>query len=283
MPESHDDLKDQLRGRYSVPTPVIRPIPARSLVAGLSLIVLSLSLFGYFAEYGRKELVPAVIAPVGGEARVLATEAAVVTALKVRPGQLVLRGTVLTTVSSDSRSSDGSVAQALVSSLDQRITAAQQELQVLDEEDALRRAGLTRQLTLLKHTLAQGTSEVKFREEVVAQQRAELERRKPLLEQGVVSRSSYDEMKAQAAGSQANALAAARELAAIAHQAEQIQTELGSAGSRLSLVKAEKNKELATLRAERARAGVASSGQLVAPLDGVVTSVAVNTGESVTS
>lgn len=97
MPEdqSTSSAEDQLRGRYSVPLPVIRPIPARALLAGVSAVFFLTALFGFYAEYGRKELVSASITPRGGEARLSSTGATTVRSIHVRPGESVSAGATL--------------------------------------------------------------------------------------------------------------------------------------------------------------------------------------------
>lgn len=283
MPEDQTPSpEEQLRGRYSVPLPVIRPIPARALVAGVSAIFFALSLFGFFAEYGRKELVPASISPVGGEARVSSTDAAVVKAVTVRLGQAVQAGAPLLEVSTDQASVGGSVATAARNALNKRADAIRGELALVDQDIAIRRAGLESQVGVVTGALKQAQAEVGFREEVVRRLKADLERRTPLASKGAVSDAALEELRLQLASAQANVLSSSRELATLRWQLSQLTSELSALTLRAPLTRAEKEKELASIEEELARAAVVAERQILSPIDGVVSAVPVSEGQSLT-
>ena len=75
----------------AIALPVIRPIPARSLVAGLSVAVSLISVFGYFVEVPRREYLRGWLEPVGGEIRIVAPYASMVLGMR-EPGSHIPRG-----------------------------------------------------------------------------------------------------------------------------------------------------------------------------------------------
>jgi hypothetical protein len=74
--------------------PVIRPIPARTLVAGLSVVLLLSALFAYFVQVPRREDVTGWLEPLGGEIRVMAPHQGVVMSL-APSGEDVAQGAAL--------------------------------------------------------------------------------------------------------------------------------------------------------------------------------------------
>lgn len=84
-------------GPSALTLPVIRPIPARTLVAGLSVVILLSALFSYFVEVPRREYMTGHLEPLGGEIRILALKSGTVSALPAT-GTDVNRGDVVAVV-----------------------------------------------------------------------------------------------------------------------------------------------------------------------------------------
>lgn len=85
--------------------PVIRPIPARTLVAGLSVIILFAALFSYLVEVPSREYVSGRLEPVGGEILLRAVQEGTVATL-APPGTDIDAGGLVATVVDVARHSE---------------------------------------------------------------------------------------------------------------------------------------------------------------------------------
>lgn len=108
-------------GPKALTLPVIRPIPARTLVAGMSVIIFLSALFAFFVEVPRREYMSGRLEPVGGEVRVLATRSGVVSGLSM-PGTALNRGEVVAVVQ------DTTLEPSAVQASGASLAAARQEL-----------------------------------------------------------------------------------------------------------------------------------------------------------
>lgn len=267
-------------GRYGISLPVIRPIPARALVAGLSAIVLGLTLFGFIAEYGRKELVAASVEPRGGMARVTSPASATVLSVLVSPGDVVQAGTALVALTTDQTYAKGTLSDAATRALEERTQAAQDELTLTAEEVEVRRSALRAQRTSLQRTTQLAEAETAQRGQVVQRLKADLARRQELVRQGFIAEAALDQHHIALATAEAEHLASQRATASMTAQLQQLDAELAALATRQALAQSQKKKELAELRQEQARTQTVARQYVPSRIDGTVAAVSVSSGES---
>jgi len=94
---SFEEQRPPPPGPSALSLPVIRPIPARTLVAGMSVVILLAAVFSYFVEVPRREYMSGRLEPFGGEIKLRALRAGTVAAL-APPGSEVDRGELAASV-----------------------------------------------------------------------------------------------------------------------------------------------------------------------------------------
>ncbi len=280
--ESTPRRTDFTPDRYRVPLPVVRPIPARALVAGVALTAALLSIFGFNVEYGRKELVAGYITPVGGEIRLLAPLAGTVT-LHARVGEPLEKGAVVADIQADRQGSLGSVGQSQLDQTQQRIELLENELLLVDSDRQTQLAGLRQQLGQLTVSRERAQAEATARAEVARLTREDLNRRTELSTRGYVSKTDLTQLQLRAASADADAATAARQVADASAQETSLRSAIESTSSKADLTLAEKRRELAALKGTTAEIAADTKTNLLAPSPANITAIAVTTGDTVTA
>jgi membrane fusion protein len=266
----------------ALPLPVVRPIPARALVAGVSAIAMATALFAYLVEVPRREHVQGQLAPAGGEIRIVAPYAGTVLELAA-PGTRVAEGAALAVLRDSRFGGSGAVAaeQARVLTDNQGALAA--EVETLQGEQRERERNLQRQMALARDVIAQARREGAVREEALRLSQAELARTAKLVESGFQSASRLEQMQAAVRLQEADMLAAQRGAAAAQAQLALLEAELQQSGSRTGLGMLEKRRQQADLRAQQSQTDSALRGALAAPLALTVLANAVTQGSTVSA
>jgi membrane fusion protein len=260
--------------------PVIRPLPARTLVAGLSVTVFLAALFSYFVEVPRREYVAGWLEPMGGEVRIQAPYAAVVVAI-AEPGTDVAAAAPVVTLKESRTGVEGDVAASQAASAQANLRAVSNEAETLGREQLERELGLQRQLGLAKSMVEQAAAEATSRREAVQLQEAELERTRSLVAQGFLAPGRLEQLQSQQRLQQAEVQAAVRAHLSAQAQLEALQGELAQSRTRSAVALSEKRRLASDLTAQRSALSSAVESQLVAPHDALVLASAVTRGSSV--
>lgn len=264
----------------ALPLPVVRPIPARSLVAGVSAVGLAAALFAYFVEVPGREYVQGQLAPAGGEIRIVAPYTGTVLEL-APPGSRVAAGSPLAVLRDSRFGAGGAVAAEQARSLTANQASLDAEVGVLQEEQRLRERNLGQQLALARGVIEQARREGAMRAEALALGQAELKRTAKLVDSGFQSASRLEQMQAALRLQEADMLAAQRTESAARAQLTLLEAELQQSRSRAGMGLLEKRRQQADLKSQQSQASSSLHGALAAPLPVTVLTNAVTRGSTV--
>lgn len=240
-------------------------------------------LFSIFANFDRVAIVPGVVAPISGVARLTAPKSGVVTAVLARQGAVVPRGTALIRIASADRLPNGTGASA------EMLRTWQRQQQLAEGERNAERIRTAAERQRLLRTVTESSSAIESLRTQATLQRQRIangERRlrdlTPLRAKGYVSAVTYAQ--------QEEVLLTLRQQLAVIGQGE-TEAENGLASARLRLAELDAASRRSDLAAEgtlldlqRGAAGaqVEAEVTLAAPLAGTVAAMLAAPGQSVT-
>jgi membrane fusion protein len=257
------------------------PLSWKIVSVFLAVLIVAVGMFLTTATYARKETVRGILKPVGGEARVLATQGGVLRALYVAEGALVERGTPLAKITRETLLSDGAIAdEQVLEGLRQEEATLRDRLRALAGAAPLDAVSMASSLAVLESDRAAALESARLGDARLAIATQRVTSARPLVASGLIA---AEELRRREEAE----LALRQEIAAARGRARSLEAqirELGARRSRLPFDQAQQRSQLeaalASLSQRRAQAEAARGYELRAQVSGRVSGVQVALGQS---
>ena len=257
------------------------PLSWKIVSVFLAVLIVAVGVFLTTATYARKETVRGILKPVGGEARVLATQGGVLRALYVAEGALVERGTPLAKITRETLLSDGAIAdEQVLEGLRQEEATLRDRLRALAGAAPLDAVSMASSVAVLESDRAAALESARLGDARLAIATQRVTSARPLVASGLIA---ADELRRREEAE----LALRQEIAAARGRARSLEAqirELGARRSRLPFDQAQQRSQLeaalASLSQRRAQAEAARGYELRAQVSGRVSGVQVALGQS---
>ena len=257
------------------------PLSWKIVSVFLAVLIVAVGVFLTTATYARKETVRGILKPVGGEARVLATQGGVLRALYVAEGALVERGTPLAKITRETLLSDGAIAdEQVLEGLRQEEVTLRDRLRALAGAAPLDAVSMASSLAVLESDRAAALESARLGDARLAIATQRVTSARPLVASGLIA---AEELRRREEAE----LALRQEIAAARGRARSLEAqirELGARRSRLPFDQAQQRSQLeaalASLSQRRAQAEAARGYELRAQVSGRVSGVQVALGQS---
>jgi membrane fusion protein len=269
---------DRLQGDIRIAAPVSWHVIGYGLLAA----VVGCALYFSLATYSRAETVKGSIILDRGVAPVVAPRRGIVSRLLVREGDLVRAGAPLAEIRSEEQMvAGGTLPQRTVAAVEEQEAGLARQSAAQSDAGRAAVSRLEAQATGLRQELASIGRQIAAQEELVAGAVTELESSRTIARRGFISRRDLVRREE-------DLLLRRQQLAQLEQTRIARQTALQEALREAAGARAEAASQLAGLDASRAQASMrrleAQAGRgfiLTAPVDGRVTAVAINAGQSV--
>ena len=257
------------------------PLSWKIVSVFLAVLIVAVGVFLTTATYARKETVRGILKPVGGEARVLATQGGVLRALYVAEGALVERGTPLAKITRETLLSDGAIAdEQVLEGLRQEEATLRDRLRALAGAAPLDAVSMASSVAVLESDRAAALESARLGDARLAIATQRVTSARPLVASGLIA---AEELRRREEAE----LALRQEIAAARGRARSLEAqirELGARRSRLPFDQAQQRSQLeaalASLSQRRAQAEAARGYELRAQVSGRVSGVQVALGQS---
>lgn len=257
------------------------PLSWKIVSVFLAVLIVAVGVFLTTATYARKETVRGILKPVGGEARVLATQGGVLRALYVAEGALVERGTPLAKITRETLLSDGAIAdEQVLEGLRQEEATLRDRLRALAGAAPLDAVSMASSMAVLESDRAAALESARLGDARLAIATQRVTSARPLVASGLIA---AEELRRREEAE----LALRQEIAAARGRARSLEAqirELGARRSRLPFDQAQQRSQLeaalASLSQRRAQAEAARGYELRAQVSGRVSGVQVALGQS---
>lgn len=256
--------------------------PSFALVAWVAVtLVGALISFAVWGEVSRKATVPGLLVHTLGTLEVTVPVAGVLAETRVSEGQRVEAGQVLFVVSIDRATTEGSTAALVAVTVQQRLAAleaerAARELQVRQRRDALqdriRRLEVEREST-------QQEAEFAKRRAMLAERG--VERLLQMAREGFVSEAQANVKQDELMEVQARAESARRAVAVLQREQRSLRDEIAGVNAQWAADRAQLERSAVALRQEAIENDARRTVAVVAPSEGVVTTVHLPSGAAV--
>jgi membrane fusion protein len=276
--EVFEQRADRLHGEIRIATPMSWHIVGYALLAILAVSILFLSL----ATYSRTETVKGSITLDRGVAPIIVHRHGVVTRVYVREGDRVRAGAPLAEIrSEDQMTAGGSGPEHMLRAMDRQEAGLASQYQASLQVGRAEAARLSAQAAGLSQELASIERQIEMQTSLVAAAAAELETIRNVADRGFISRRDVVQREE-------NILLRRQQLA----QLEQIrsakrgalaeaQRSIATARGQAAMQSAGLNASRAQISQERIQTQIARGLVITAPVDGFVTAIATNAGQSV--
>lgn len=265
-------------GEVRIASPITHTVWAiGSLVCGISI-----GLWLYFGEYTRRERVQGLVVPVGGLAKVRSRSAGDVSKVMVVEGDLVKRGDPLIVVDSE-RYLDSivGVSEGVSGTLREQQSTLQRDLDTTRSIASREQEDLRRQVILVREQIQHNRDEVDIQRADAREQAALLQRVESLLEKGYISVSDVQRQRTSASMSSAAVVRQLATRAALEQQLRDVEGRLARIPLTMASQLNESSRQLARTAAELGRNEVERTSVIRAPIDGIVSSLHVSSGQTV--
>ena len=257
------------------------PLSWKIVSVFLAVLIVAVGVFLTTATYARKETVRGILKPVGGEARVLATQGGVLRALYVAEGALVERGTPLAKITRETLLSDGAIAdEQVLEGLRQEEATLRDRLRALAGAAPLDAVSMASSVAGLESDRAAALESARLGDARLAIATQRVTSARPLVASGLIA---AEELRRREEAE----LALRQEIAAARGRARSLEAqirELGARRSRLPFDQAQQRSQLeaalASLSQRRAQAEADRGYELRAQVSGRVSGVQVALGQS---
>ena len=256
--------------------------PSFALVAWIAMaLVAALVAFAVWGQVTRKATVPGLLVPKLGTLEVSVPVSGVLAETRVSEGQRVEAGQVLFVLSTDHATTQGQTAALVAATVRQRLAAldaewAARELQVRQRREALqdriRRLDIERESTQQEAGLAQ-------RRAVLAQRG--VERLVELARDGFVSEAQANTKQDEMMEIQARTESARRAVAVLQREQQSLRAEIVGLDGQWAADRAQLERSAVALRQEAIENDARKTVAVVAPSDGVITTVHMPSGAAV--
>lgn len=273
---------DAQREKFLGEATIARPVPAWAftlLAAGTAALLIAVAVWG---QYTRRERVEGYLALDGGAPRVMTPDAGRLAELTVREGDNVKAGDVIARISLDRSSGSGtSNAESLALEMQSRRGILEKEqAQWRDLAEQQVQASQRRQKDL-RSELIQIDNEIRLQQTRIRSAKEQAEKYRQLAQDKFFSENAYKQRQDEVTDQEIK-------LTTLRRQRAQVERDLGAAKmeepqvtlrARAQLEQIER--QLSELRESMSNVEAKRESVIRAPLDGTVTNVAVNSGQSV--
>ncbi|RZI84386.1 MAG: HlyD family efflux transporter periplasmic adaptor subunit [Rubrivivax sp.] len=259
----------------------IRPVTGWTLTLFLGAMAAAAVLLLVFGSYTKKERVQGIIQPREGLAQITVPEAATVTSVKVKDGQVVKAGDVLMAVSQERFSDEGSTSLLVAKNLSEQRARLEDQVRGQADADAANRAAIAQRMQRARSDLVHLAEEARMLSQQIASSRKLLDGIKPLLEDHVISEFQYEQQRAQMLEQSARLQALERQRSAVQAELSMAGEELKSTEARTAAERASLGRTMLTVQQEGMQRRAAQVTQLRAPVDGTVSALIATPGMNV--
>ena len=266
--------------------PIVLARPWSSWLFALAGALVALAVCGclILGSYTKRATATGLLVPTQGVIRILPSTAGIVTQRRVDEGQKVRRGDLLFVLSDERRVADASGNARLSDA--QAASHAQRRSSLLGTINAMRllreqtQQGLRARLEALGEQERRAEQEIDLHSRRIQAAARTLERHRTLARERFISDAALQDKEDQVEALRAQLLSAQRQRAELGSTVVSIQSELQQAATRANTQIAEFERDLATLNLESAEANTRDRLAITAPMDGVVTAITAQIGQS---
>lgn len=276
------EVIDARRGEWLGSIIVAAPLSRWLLTLLASLLAMAILLFLCFGHYTSRETVAGTLVPSAGLLNVEAPSAGTITTLHVRGGEQVKAGDVLLEISGDQDSAALGDTHALVAQqLDVQRSRLQADLANQKQLSAQQIAALHAKIALLQSQLSQITGQLALQQQQVDSNQHLLDRIKPLLAKGYVSAVQIQQQTAALLNAQTQYKALVRQQLDVRQQLGATEQQLAQLPLDDATRRNDTERQLASLTQSMAQNELQRATVLRAPRAGVVSSVLLKPGQTV--
>lgn len=260
---------------------LIYPVSNYVLLAGALILIIVFVLFSIFASYTRHTSVPGVLEPTQGVVKVYGTQSGVLRALLVGEGQSVRKGDILFVFETEHRASNGKVVESELSEkLIERVSTLRNELGGTVQLHEASVTTLRRKLAALESNRSTLQDEIRIQEKRLRLSEDTLTRHQSLHESGFLSQAQLQQKLDDLMDQQLRLQSLQK--AAISADAElsNMRLELKHSPLREQIAKAQIDRNISTAEFELRKQQSDHEWSVVAPCDGIVTSLTISDGQS---
>lgn len=276
------EVIDARRGEYLGSITVAAPLSRWLLTLLASVLAAAILLFLFFGHYTSRETVAGTLVPSAGLLNVEAPSAGTVTKLHVHDGQQIKAGDVLLEISGDQDSAALGDTHALVAQqLDLQRSRLQADLANQKQLSAQQTAALRAKIALLQSQLSQITGQLALQQQQVDSNQHLLDRIQPLLAKGYVSAVQIQQQTAALLNAQTQYKTLMRQQLDARQQLATADQQLAQLPLDDATRRNDTERQLASLTQSMAQNEQQRATVLRAPRAGVVSSVLLKPGQTV--
>lgn len=271
---------DRLHG----PIMMVRPLSSWILVASSVVIVTCILAYLVLGSYTKRATATGSLLPVNGMVRIVPPVAGVVSERHVEEGQLVHKGDILFILSDErSQVSDGkthSLRETHTLSLDQRhasLRQARKAAELLAEQTT---QGLRNRILMQRDALSRNRQQVDLQQGRVASADRVLQQYRALAKEQFISALALQEKEDAVAAQRAQLLSLQLQSTELKQALVAAEDELRQLPARTEQTMADLDREIGALTQEAAELQTRDRYAITAPMDGVVTSITAQFGQS---
>ena len=257
------------------------PFSAKLLTLGLVAVVSGVAVFACTATYARKETAQGWIVPEGGLVRVSGHDRGVLEHVAAHEGGAVLAGESLASLRVSTSLASGNAGSAIATGLaDEGLAdtasslASARQLSVQNAELAARRSALAAELS-------EAESRVGLLRSRAALAKANVDRSETLRQRGYASLNSLETARANALAVEEEASSLRGAILGYRRQITDLDHELLAIPVQRAALRAQADRERATLAQRKVSASIQDLINITAPVDGRIVAVPVSRGQTV--
>jgi membrane fusion protein len=260
---------------------IIRPVGANTLTA--FFVILAAMVVGVlvFGSYTKKERVAGLVQARDGVATITPTEAGLLKQVFVKEGQTVRKGDVIAEISSERFSDAGNTSALLETNLASQRDKVASQAQGQEQANQAMLASLEQRITQGERDLTSLAEEIRLIGLQVASTRKLLEQLKPLLAERIVSELEYEQSNQTLLEQTARQQTQQRQRNALIAEIAQARQERARLVAQNQVTQASLQRDMLNLQQESVQRRLSSATLLKAPFDGVVSGLMATPGQTV--
>lgn len=258
----------------------IRPVGANRLTLFFAAICVSVLAVLVLGSYTKKERVQGVVQARDGVAMVVSAEAGVVKRVLVKEGQQVKAGDTLAEVGNERYTDEGSTQALVETTLQGQRKQVMTQAEGQDQAHEASLAALSQRMAQGKRDMASLDEELRLQGQQIASTRRLLDQMQPLLNERIVSELQYEQQRQSLLEQTARLQTLQRQRSAAQNDIAQAQEERERVTAQHRVTRAGLDRDLLTLQQETVQRRGARVTVLKASVDGVVSGLNANVGQS---
>lgn len=261
-----------------------QPLSVSMLTGAAVCIALTVIGFAFWGKYTRKAHVSGYLEPNKGLIKVYAPQAGTLIEQSVTEGQRVQQGDVLGIVSSERSSRDTPEAQAAaIAQLRRRRDSLQEELVKQEHIDRLQSATVQERIRTIEAELVHLGAELQLQEQRVASAADMVQRYRLLVSKGLAPQMQAQQKHTELLDEQSKLHSLQRSRLALQGEKHTYTRELSTGDLKAKNQRAAIGRQISTLEQELTEYEARRQVVIVAPSDGIVTTILGARGQSITS